>query len=242
MAPSARLALDPVAHLRRILARRQSTPLRACVVRWWNEQGLAEHPAAVGKRIARALIQQKQNDAKLAGILVLHELLADELRASDLPSFVGLFDSRALADGSVVDWFGVKVLGTMLHDVRARGEVARALAEWRAAESVWQRRAACVAFTALAPQGDAALPNLAQLIFTVCAAIVWSTDRLDQTAVGWLLRELSRAEPTRVEAFFRRHARFMSRECARHAIEKLPATRQKDLLAHWKRATSLRRS
>jgi hypothetical protein len=55
------------------------------------------------------------------------------------------------------------------------------------------------------------------------------------------LRELSRAEPTRVEAFVRRHARFMSRDCARHSIEKLPAARQQDLLDHWKRATTLRR-
>jgi 3-methyladenine DNA glycosylase AlkD len=106
---------------------------------------------------------------------------------------------------------------------------------------MWQRRAACVAFTAVAPQGDAALPGVVQLIFSLCSTVVWSPDSIDQTAVGWLLRELSRAEPTRVEAFVRRHARFMSRECVRQAVEKLPAARQQDLLAHWKRATTLRK-
>jgi 3-methyladenine DNA glycosylase AlkD len=70
---------------------------------------------------------------------------------------------------------------------------------------------------------------------------VWSPESLDQTAVGWLLRDLSRAEPTRVEAFVRRQARFMSRECVRQAIDKLPAARQQELLAHWKHATSLRK-
>jgi 3-methyladenine DNA glycosylase AlkD len=124
--------------------------------------------------------------------------------------------------------------------VRGRADVARILASWRNADSPWQRRAACAALTALAPQGDGALPGLAQLIFQMCSAIVWSPDRIDQTAVGWLLRELSRGEPTRVEAFVRRHARFMSRECARLAVEKL--ARKKELLDHWKRATSLRRS
>jgi 3-methyladenine DNA glycosylase AlkD len=74
----------------------------------------------------------------------------------------------------------------------------------------------------------------------MCSAIVWSPDRIDQTAVGWLVRELSRAEPTRVEAFVRRHARLMSRECARLAVEKL--ANKQELLAAWKRATSLRRS
>jgi 3-methyladenine DNA glycosylase AlkD len=63
----------------------------------------------------------------------------------------------------------------------------------------------------------------------VCSTVLWSAERVDQTAVGWLLRELSRAEPTRVEAFVRRHARFMSRECIHQAVENLTAARQRDL-------------
>lgn len=241
MAATATPALDPVADLRRRLARRQRSTLGTTVRGWWTEQGLSEHPAAVGKRIAIALLEQKQADQKLAGIFVLEELLADHLRASDLAAFAGLFAHRRLADSSVVDAFGVKVLGTLLRRVRGRNEVARALAQWRNAESVWQRRAACAAFTAVAPQGDGALPGFTQLVLTVCSTIVWSVDRNDQTAVGWLLRELSRAEPTRVEAFVRRHARFMSREAVRQAIERMPAARQQDVLTHWKRATTLRR-
>lgn len=241
MAAKARLALDPVADLSRRLARRQSTALRTCVRRWWTDQGLGEHPPPVGKRIALALLEHTRADARQAGIIVLHELLADHLRASDLPTFEALFARGALADDSLVDWFGIKVLGTMLHRVRGRSEVARGIAAWRTADTMWQRRAACVAFTAVAPQGDAALPGVVQLIFSLCSTVVWSPDSIDQTAVGWLLRELSRAEPTRVEAFVRRHARFMSRECVRQAVEKLPAARQQDLLAHWKRATTLRK-
>ncbi len=244
MAAKARM-LDPVADLHRRLRRRRARQVlrstRAIVLRWWSDHGLIEHPAAVGKRIALALLEQKPTEDKLAGILVLDELLADHLRTGDLPAFADLFTRHRLTDGSVVDAFGVKVLGTLLRRVRGRGDVARALAQWRSADSPWQRRAACVAFTALAPQGDAACPGFAQLVFTVCSTVVWSPERSDQTAVGWLLHELSRAEPTRVEAFVRRHARFMSRECARHAVERLPAARQQDLLAHWKRATTLRR-
>lgn len=242
MAAKARM-LDPVADLRRRLRRRTQVArsLRSLVDCWWSDHALAEHPAAVGKRIALALLEQKRLDEKLAGILVLEELLADHMRASDLPAFAELFPRGHLAEGTVVDAFGVKVLGTLLHRVRGRADVARALAQWRSAESPWQRRAACVAFTTLAPQGDVAVAGLAQLIFTVCSAVVWSPERIDQTAVGWLLRELSRAEPTRVEAFVRRHARFMSRECARQAVFRLSTARQHELLAHWKRATMLRR-
>jgi len=208
MAPLKAQMLDPVADLRRRLRRRAgrqvTRSLRAVVAGWWRDHALAEHPAAVGKRIALALLEQKALELQLAGILVLEEYLADHLRATDVPAFAELFARSCLADNAVIDAFSVKVLGTLLH------------------------------------QGDAALPGLAQLIFTLCSTVVWSRERSDQTAVGWVLRELSRAEPTRVEAFVRRHARFMSRECARHAIERLPAARQQDLLAHWKRATTLR--
>ena len=244
MAAKARLALDPVADLgRRLAQRRDAAPaaLRGCVLRWWRDQDLAEHPAAVTKRIAIALLEREDAEAKLAAIVLLHELLADHLRASDLVAFEPLFATGALADAAVVDSFGVKVLGTMLSRVRGRFEVARALAAWRNAETMWQRRAACAAFTVLAPQGDAACAGLTQLIFTLCSTVVWSPEQGDQTAVGWLVRQLSRAEPTRVEAFVRHHARFMSRECVRQAVEALPAARQKDLLAHWRRATTLRR-
>jgi hypothetical protein len=234
---AAKAPIDPVADLHRRLARR---PGKATVHRWWDDHGLGAHPAAVGKRVALALIEQRGADDKLAGVLVLHELLGDQLRASDLATFEKLFALGLLEDGAVVDAFGVQVLGTLLLRVRGRGDVARVLATWRNADSPWQRRAACAALTALAPHGDGALPGLAQLIFQMCSAIVWSPDRIDQTAVGWLLRELSRGEPTRVEQFVRRHARFMSRECARLAVENL--ARKKELLEHWRRATSLRRS
>lgn len=241
MAAKRRLALDPVADLTRRLAARDRTALRRCVRRWWRDQALGEHPAVVGKRIGLALLEQPDASAKLAGVVVLHELLADHLRASDLAAFEALFAGGALADRSVVDAFALGVLGTMLDDVNGRANVARAIASWRAADTMWQRRAACVAFTALAAQGEAALPGLVQHVFALCAAVVWSPEHVDQTAVGWLLCELSRVEPTRVETFFRRHARFMSRACARRAVAKLPVARQKDLLAHWKRATSLAR-
>jgi len=236
---AAKAAMDPVADLRKRLARRPGAAAQV-IPKWWSDHGLAAHPAVVGKRVAVALIEQRASQTKYAGILVLRDLLGDHLRATDLPMFERLFAGGHLEDGALVDAFGVQVLGTLLQRVRGRAEICRALATWRNAETPWQRRAACAALTTLAPLGDAAFPGFAQLIFHMCSAIVWSPDRTDQTAVGWLVRELSRAEPTRVEAFVRRHARLMSRECVRLAVERL--ANKHALLVAWKRATTLRRS
>ncbi|MGE0551681.1 MAG: DNA alkylation repair protein [Kofleriaceae bacterium] len=259
----ARVPLDPVADLKRRLNRQAterarafwerqlrgrgryrgvSMPkVRACVQTWWDDHLLAHTPASVGKRIALALIEQSMIEDKLAGILVLQDKLGDQLRATDLTAFARLFAAGHLAEFNAVDWFAVRVLVTLLEHEAGRADAVRVISQWRGADSIWQRRASCLAFTGLAALGEEAMPGLTSIILTVCATVVWSHERFDQTAVGWVLRELSLSEPARVEMFFRTHARFMSKECARSAVEKLPAARRTELLAHHKRATTIRR-
>ncbi|MEJ7602231.1 MAG: DNA alkylation repair protein [Kofleriaceae bacterium] len=233
--------LDPVADLKRLLPRGgRPREVRTSVLAWWAAHDLGAHPAAVGKRVALALIEQVPPEAKLAGIIVLHELLGAQLRSADLPAFARLFADGHLAEPRCVDWFCMKVLVTLVDRQTGRREVTRGLAQWRTAETCWQRRAACLAFIKVAPQGDAAVPGLTDLVLATCATVVWSPERCDQTAVGWLLRELSRAEPRRVEQFFRRHALLMSHEAARQATARLPEALRAELLTHHKRATSLR--
>lgn len=236
-----RVPLDPVADLRTRLGREQ-TPLRTCVRTWWTDHGLDTHPAQVGKRVAIALIEQPMVEQKLAGCVVLQDQLGAHLRATDLPTFARLFAADHLAEWNVVDWFIMKVLVTLLDRPTGRRDVARQLAQWRNAETTWQRRAACLAFIKLAPQGEVALPGLVDYVLDICKTVVWSSEQPDQTAVGGVLRELARANPDRVEAFFRRHALLMSKECARHAVAKFPPDKRAELIAHHKRATSLRHS
>ena len=74
----------------------------------------------------------------------------------------------------------------------------------------------------LAPAGDGNFAGFSDMLLAVCARNVVRSERFAQTGVGWVLRELSRAEPERVAAFVRDHARSMSREAARSAVRKLP--------------------
>jgi hypothetical protein len=231
--------IDPVADLKRRLTVTPAARHRACIHTWWGEHGFRLHPAVVGKRVAVALIEQQPIEAKQAGIVVLGELLGPQLRAADLPAFGRLFGDGHLAEPVLVDRFIFKVLVTLVDRTAGRREVARGLGQWRTAETLWQRRAACLAFVKIAPRGEGALAGLTEIILTTCATVVWSHERGDQTAVGWVLRELSRAEPERVEQFFRRHALLMSRECARFAVVHLPPDLRTELLAHHKRVTSL---
>ena len=231
---------DPVADLkRRLRARDQSIKdVRACVRGWWIDHDFNKYPGTVTKRIALTLIEQRLPEHKVAGITVLHELLGDQLRVTDVAGFARLFDDGHLSDNVVVDYFTSKVLVALLARSAGRNDVARQLAAWRHADTIWQRRAACLAFLSLAPECDAAILALA---IEICATVVWSHERFDQTAVALLLRELSLAHPARIESFVRKHAQLMSKECARKSTSKLPVSTRSALLAHHKRATTLRR-
>ena len=89
---------------------------------------------------------------------------------------------------------------------------------------MWQRRAAAVSFVNLAPQGERYFDGFTDLLLTVCASNVADPARFSQTSVGWLLRELSSGEPTRVQDFVDEHRGSMSREALKAATARLPPT------------------
>jgi 3-methyladenine DNA glycosylase AlkD len=73
----------------------------------------------------------------------------------------------------------------------------------------------------LAPRGDGFFEGFTQLLLTVCARNVRDDARFSQTSVGWLLRELSKAEPEQVASFVERNREVMSKEALKAATTHL---------------------
>jgi 3-methyladenine DNA glycosylase AlkD len=112
------------------------------------------------------------------------------------------------------------VLGPL---VEQQGEAyARAISEWREANSVWQRRASVVAFANLAGEGDQNFPGFTEMVLDNCSHILGSQERFVQTGVGWVLRELSRSDEGRVIGFVEANLSRFSREALKNAIKYLP--------------------
>ena len=172
---------------------------------------------------AYRLMEGRYAEEKLAGILVLQELVmpAGGLDpARDLPDVAGLFDRGHIADWNTCDWLCVRVLGPA---AREGGEpTARMLAGWVDAPVLWRRRAAAVAFVDLAGGGDSLFPGFVDLLLDVCDQLATDPERFAQTGVGWVLRELSGAEPERVVEFVDGHRSELSREAVRMAAARLP--------------------
>jgi 3-methyladenine DNA glycosylase AlkD len=198
--------------------------VRAAMHAWFEEEQLGEH-LSVGqqKDLALMLLEEDYTEDKLAGVLFLQEILlpvgALEWR-SDLPRFARLFDEGYIRDWNVCDWFCVKVLGPL---VEQKGEAcARAISEWREADSVWQRRASVVAFVNLASKGDRNFLGYTEMVLDNCSHLLGSQERFAQTGVGWILRELSRSDHGRVIVFVEANVDRFSREALKNASKYLP--------------------
>jgi 3-methyladenine DNA glycosylase AlkD len=206
--------------------------IRHLLHKWVATQELAARAYEDQEAIALALLRQPYAEDKLAGILYLQEILlpAGALPwSTTLPRFARLFDEGYIADWNTCDWFCVKVLGPLV--VRDGVECARAIAAWSDARTLWQRRAAAVAFVNLAPRGNEALPGLPDLLLAVCAVLIADPARFSQTGAGWALRELSRAEPEAVATFITTHRDHFLRAALRMATARLPAEQRATLLA-----------
>lgn len=207
--------------------------IRAALHTWVDEEGIGDMlPASEQKDLALALLRETHTEDKLAGILYLQEILlpagAIDWRV-DLPRFAVLFENGHIYDWNTCDWFCVKVLGPL---AEREGEAcARAIAAWRSAGTLWQRRAGAVAFVNLAAKGEENFPGFTAMLLETCGALAESDERFAQTGAGWVLRELSVAAPARVTDCIETNLHQFSSEGLRYAIAKLPDDTQSRLKA-----------
>ena len=198
--------------------------IRAALHAWFEEEHVGE-VLSVGqqKDLALMLLGEDHTEDKLAGVLFLQEILLPEGALdwrSELPRFARLYDDGYISDWSSCDWFCVKVLGPL---VEQQGEsCARAISEWREADSLWQRRASVVAFANLARKGDQNFPGFTEMVIDNCSHLLASQERFAQTGVGWVLRELSRSDQGRVIGFVEANPNRFSREALKNAAKYLP--------------------
>lgn len=196
---------------------------------WWPATG-GQMPLDAQKALAFRMFQGRFCEDKLAGTLLLHEILLPELSLEDVTSIGEIFDRGEIADWNTCDWFCVKVLGNLVARDLPSKEIAKAITSWRTADALWKRRAANVAFVNLAKRGERNFPGFVKLMLETCKITVRSSERFAQTGVGWLLRELSAAAKEEVLAFTEEHLAIMSREGVHYVIERMSKREQSEIL------------
>jgi 3-methyladenine DNA glycosylase AlkD len=189
--------------------------IRTSVHRWYRAEIRDRLELDEQADLALALVREAYTEEKLAGMLLIDEILIPAGAMVCEPCvrrFGPLFSDGYIYDWNVCDWFCIKVLGPLI--ARDGPDCARAISEWRDAENLWQARASVVAFVILADES-----GYYPMVLSSCKTLIRREERFAKTAVGWILRDIARRDAGLVEAFVEKNLPHFSAESIRSALK-----------------------
>ena len=193
---------------------------------WRAITGVADWSKADQLELALAFFACPIAEDKLAGTLFLQNYLYDQFPWQELlPRYAALFEAEQIFDWNICDWFCVRVLGPTiaLHGL----DCAQAIAAWHSADNLWQARASVVAFVPVTAE-----TTYYTLIYTACATLIQREERFAKTAVGWILRDISKHDLPGMSAFVEQHLAHFSVEALKNASKYLDKTQQQQWVNH----------
>ena len=173
--------------------------------------------------LALSFFAEKYAEDKLAGVLFLQYYLYNKFDWKLLISrFEEIFNNEYIYDWNVCDWFCVRVLGPMIKENGM--PCAKAISRWNNSKNLWQARASVVAFANYTKHSEYKL-----LMLGSCSKLIRREERFAKTAVGWILRELSKTDKKAVMLFIEKYARYFSKESLENGIKKLSLSEKEKL-------------
>lgn len=190
---------------------------------WYKRENIDKLPLDEQLNLALSFFEEEYSEDKLAGILFLQLYLYDKFDYEELLSrFGSIFENGYIYDWSVCDWFCTRVLRQM---IKANGrKCAEAISKWHTANNVWQARCSVVAFTTLAKEN-----KYTSLLLESNAKLIKREERFAKTAVGWILRELSKVNKQIVVEFIAENRPYFSRESHENAIKYFDKNKKKKM-------------
>jgi 3-methyladenine DNA glycosylase AlkD len=178
-------------------------------------------------RLADALMHDPYLEAKSIGIEVAaryRKAFAPRL----LPSWKRWLAGNLSTNWATTDQICSMLIGPLLADHQ---QLIPLMRSWATHRNMWVRRASAVALIPPIRRGHAQ-----DVAYDVAKTLHPDTEDLIQKAVGWMLREAGKQDPSRLEQYLRVEGAAVPRTTLRYAIERFPAAKRRALLAStWKR-------
>lgn len=173
-------------------------------------------------KFADALMPDPYLETKSVGIEVLARF-----RRSFTPRLLATW-KRWLASELSSNWATTDVMcgsliGPLLADHPRHLPLMR---KWATHRNMWVRRASAVALIPAFRRGLAF-----DIAYDVAKTLHPDTEDLIQKAVGWMLREVGKQDPSRLERYLRAQGPNIPRTTVRYAIERFPPAKRVELLA-----------
>jgi len=158
------------------------------------------------------LLQSVIHEARaLALLIMIHSYAKGEASLQEKIYKLYLQNTRFINNWDLVDISAEHIVGSHLR-YKSKAPI-RALA---ASDLLWERRIAVMATFHYIKHGE-----FAETLH-VAGMLLNDAEDLIHKAVGWMLREIGKRNPTAEEAFLNTHYKLMPRTMLRYAIEKFP--------------------
>ena len=180
--------------------------------------------------LALAFFKEPFAEDKLAGVLFIQNYLLNELPWELLfQKCEETYKQELIFDWNICDWFCVRVLGAM---IKKNGkQCAKAIASWKDAEYLWQARSSVVPFVNVASEA-----TYYSYIDEACAVLIDRKERFAKTAVGWVLRDISKHDEGFVVSFVDNHLKSFSKESLNNALKYFDKDRKIGYMQELKKA------
>jgi 3-methyladenine DNA glycosylase AlkD len=188
---------------------------------------LHDHPHLDLEAFATRLLYSDYIEDRLAGMIVYQKVLIPNDHMTHekvLAVCENLFKDGVVTWWNTCDWLCMRVLAPLL--LRERTVIAPTLRAWSNASNVWQRRSSLVPYIKYAKAPEALYDTCREDLLTNASRVITSPERFDQTAVGWLLREVGKTDPATLHTFVHQNIQHFSAEGLRYATEKLTRKEQ----------------
>lgn len=197
--------------------------IREEIKKWHKQEQIIKLPLEDQLNLALSFFAEKYAEDKLAGVLFLQYYLYNKFDWKTLiPKFESLFRSNYIYDWNVCDWFCVRVIGPMIKENGIA--CARAITKWSTSKNVWQARASLVAFANYTKHSEYKL-----LMLGSCSKLIRREERFAKTAVGWILRELSKTDKKMAMSFVEKYRKYFSKESFENGIKNLSSSEKEKL-------------
>lgn len=193
--------------------------IRTCV-KEWVDSGDFLTDTRILKQTAWSLLEQPIAEQKLAGILIFQNHV--DMTVGDLSTLAKLFQNNHIHEWNTTDWLCVRVLGPLV--TRERDDAVAVFKQWvqnKESATLWQRRAALVAFVNISSDHS-------DDVLEIAGVLAQDGQRFAQTAVGWVLRNLStKGHANEVVEFLKQNKEVLSAEAINMASAKMSEKHRK---------------
>lgn len=203
---------------------------RELLIEWRKKNGIDRFSLEDQLELALAFFKEQIAEDKLAGILFIQNFLYNKLPWEMLlERYKEIYEQELIFDWNICDWFCIRVLGATIKENGKK--CAEVITSWKDAEYLWQARSSVVPFVNVASE-SCYYPYIQE----ACAVLINREERFSKTAVGWILRDISKHDEKFVIFFVESNLKSFSKESLGNALKYFGKSRQNEYLQELKKA------